>query len=158
MKSIIKNSIKFSGIADNLPDNPYIFKQLNMERTLILPEPKPNILHIVQTSLRVDISKTNLIKIPVITSLKNQSLTGNSLSIEGVLSQKIEYAADVITQMVYATEYTIPFSTFIMLPDDYIIDKSIPVKSYIEDISISLIDERTIFENIILFIDGSHYC
>ncbi|MCT4605596.1 MAG: DUF3794 domain-containing protein [Marinisporobacter sp.] len=157
MKGIIKNSAKIVGIADKLPEHPYIFKQFSIERTLVLPESKPDISHLVEVNTKINILKKKMIKTPAISSLERQVLTGKYLSIEGNLIQKIEYAADVPTQVVHAAEFNIPFCTSIMLPKDYILDTSITITPYIEDLCSSLINQRTLFENIILLMDGSLY-
>ncbi|MBF8984561.1 DUF3794 domain-containing protein [Lutibacter sp. B2] len=157
MNSTINNSIKISGISNNLPKQPFIFKHFCIETNLILPEGKPDISNIVSIMAQVNITNTKVIKTPIITSLERQRLTGTALSIEGELQQKIEYAADVPTQIVHSTQFNIPFGTFIMLPKDYVMNTPIHTTGYINDISLSPIDKRCIFENIILLLDGTLY-
>ena len=53
-------------------------------------------------------------------SREGQILTGWKLIIEGVLDHKIEYVADLPEQSVHSAHFRVPFSTFIILPEDFV--------------------------------------
>lgn len=149
MASIIKNLIEYSGLAEELPhlENPSNFKQFILQENLILPEAKPDIEQIVKVVAEVTITNTRVIKTPKATSLEGQRLTGFKLIVEGELKQKIEYVANVPSQAVHAAHFNIPFSNFIVLPENFKIGTPITVTGYIEDIFTELFDKRTIFKS-----------
>lgn len=154
MASIVKNLIEISGLADNLPENPTAFKQFTVQEMLVLPLAKPDIEQIVKVLAEVVITSIRVIKTPVAISLEGQILTGFKLVVEGEVRQKIEYVADEPTQSVHAAHFDIPFSTFIVLPDTFIIGTPITVTGYIEDIFVEMIDKRTIFKNVTILLDA----
>lgn len=155
MASTVKNLIEISGLADNLPQHPTVFKQFTVQETLVLPEAKPDIEQIVKVIAQVVITSTRVIKTPVGTSLEGQHLSGYKLIIEGEIMQKIEYVADECTQSVHATHFNVPFSTFIVLPPRFAIGTPVMVTPYIEDMYVEMLDKRTIFKNVILLLDAS---
>ncbi|MCT4508393.1 MAG: DUF3794 domain-containing protein [Tepidibacter sp.] len=153
MNSIVENLISVSGISDNLPKNTSIFKQFCIEQNLVLSENKPEIHQIISVILDISITNKKLIDTPIKTSIEGQNLTGKGLIVEGKIKQKIEYASDTPTKIVHGTYFNTPFSTFIILSNDYKIDNSLIVTGYIEDNYLSLLDKKTIFENITVLID-----
>ena len=154
MSSMVKNLIEYSGLADSLPENPKAFKQFSVQETLCLPDAKPDIEQIVKVVAQVVITSTKVIRTPVGVSLEGQILTGYKLIVEGEIVQKIEYVADEPTQSVHAAHFTVPFSTFIVLPSTFHIGTPIVVTGYIEDIFADLIDKRCIFKNVTILLDA----
>ncbi|WP_461204782.1 DUF3794 domain-containing protein [Clostridium sp. DL1XJH146] len=155
MGSIIKGLIEYSGIADIFPENPKCFKQLTVQENLVIPSVKPDVEQIVRVIAEVIITDKTLVKTPVSISAEGQILTGWKLIIEGELVQKIEYVADEATQSVHAAHFKVPFSTYIVLPEEFSEDCIVNVVPYIEDIYIQLIDKRTLFKNVVLFLDAT---
>jgi hypothetical protein len=155
MASTVKNLIEISGLADSFPTNPMTFKQFTVQETLELPEAKPDIEQIVKVVAQVIITSTRVIRTPLAESLEGQRLSGVKLIIEGEVVQKIEYVADVCTQSVHAAHFNVPFSTFIVLPTGFGIGTPLIVTPYIEDIYVDLIDKRTIFKNVTIFLDAT---
>ncbi len=156
MNSIVENLISISGIANNLPQNTLTFKQFCIEQNLILSENKPNIQQIVSVIADIFIINKKIINVPIKTSIEGQRVTGKALVVEGEIRQKIEYVADVPTQVVYGTYFDVPFSNFIMLPNDYKMNNSLIATGYIENIHLSLLDKNTIFENTTVLIDVTY--
>lgn len=152
MANLVSNLIEYAGIADNLPEAPEAFKQFNVQETVCLPAAKPDIEQIVKVMAEVVITSTRVIKTPVATSLEGQILTGYKLVVEGEVMQKIEYVADEPTQSVHAAHFNVPFSTFIVLPSDYVMGTPLVVTGYIEDIYAKQIDKRCIFKNITVLV------
>ena len=148
MASVVRNLIEYAGIADHLPLNALAFKQLNVEETLCLPCQKPNIEQIAKATGEISIKSTRVIKTPKATSLEGQKLTGWKLVIEGELKQKVEYVADEPEQPVHSAHFNGPFSTFIVLPENFRIGIPITVTGYIEDIFVQKLDKRCLFKNV----------
>lgn len=154
MASVVKGLIEFAGLADQFPVNPINFKQFSVQESLIIPDVKPDVEQIVSVFAEVCITNTRVIQTPVATSFEGQILTGFKLIVEGALEQKVEYVADEPTQSVHAAHFRVPFSTFIVLPIDYVIGTPITVTGYIEDIFVELLDKRSIFKNVTILLDA----
>lgn len=152
----VKNLIEYDGIADILPEYPNkygAFKEFSIEETLEIPSVKPDIEQILKISVAVIIKCTKIIETPQGISLEGQIITGRKLIVKGRLNQIVEYVADEVTQPVHAAHFSIPFCTFIVIPEDYEED-SVYVSSYIEDIFIEQIDKRNIYKNITMILDA----
>ncbi|MBW4829552.1 MAG: DUF3794 domain-containing protein, partial [Clostridiaceae bacterium] len=104
------------------------------------------------TLVDIEIINTKVIKTPVSTSLEGQKLTGFKLIVEGMLNQKVEYIACDKEQSVHAAHFRVPFSTFIVLPENYVEGTNVEVEAIVEDIYSQLIDKRTVFKNITFMI------
>lgn len=157
MATVVKNLIEIAGLADPAvlaALAPTVFKQFVVQETLELPEAKPDIEQIVKVIAQVVITSTRVIRTPAGTSMEGQVLTGYKLVVEGEVRQKIEYVADECTQSVHAAHFSVPFSTFIVLPTTYTLGTPVTVTPYIEDIYVELINERTIFKNVIILLNA----
>lgn len=155
MASTARKLIEYQGIVRPLPafTQPLTpFKQFNLQETLEVPEAKPDIEQIVTVKAEIIITKTKVIKTPMATSHERQNLTGWKQVVEGQVKQIVQYVADEPTQSVHAAHYTVPFSTFVILPPDYEEGTAIDTKAYIEDIYAEKLDERRIFKNITILL------
>ena len=161
MATTVKDLVEISGLADNFPVNPTTFKQLSVQETLCIPKVKPDCEQIVSVTAEIVITSTNVVKTPGSAALhaisyEGQTLTGHKLIVEGLLCQKVEYVADEPTQSVHAAHFNVPFSSFIVLPSNFVIGTPIKVTGYIEDIFIELLDKRTIFKNVTVLLDAKY--
>lgn len=152
MAELVRNLIQYAGLSDNIPETSAVFKQLNVEQNYCLPDTKPDIEQIIKVISEVIIKSTKVIKTPVGRSLEGQALTGWKLVVEGAVRLKIQYVADVPEQSVHAAHALIPFSTFIVLPEDFIPGTLVTVRGFIEDVYAQRMDERCIFNNITLIL------
>lgn len=154
MASIVKNFIEYAGLADSLPclQTPASFKQFSVTETVCLPHAKPDIEQIVKVIAEAVITNTHVIKTPVARSAEGQVLTGFKLIVEGVIKQKIEYAADSPEQAVHAAHFEVPFSNFIVLPSNFVIGTPVAVTGYIEDIFSKQVSKRCVFKNITILL------
>lgn len=138
------------------------FTQFTTEETLIIPEQKPDIEQI--TSLMVEASITAYRAIVTPTGLK--------VIINGELNQKVIYTADEPTQAVHSAHFVKQFCTFIEIPlvlpagtsalqllqslgltlDDVLAS---PPNVIIEDISVKLVDGRTVKKCVVMFVWGT---
>ncbi len=152
MYSKVKNLVEYIGLADELPmlDNPASFKQFCLHETTCLPESKPSILQLVKVVSDIAILDTRVVRTPKAVSLEGQKLTGFKLMLEGLLKQKIEYVGDTPAQEVHAVHCNIPFSTFIILPENFKPNTAVKAAGYLEDISSCVFEKRIIIQNAIL--------
>lgn len=128
------------------------FKQISIDENLVLPEESPDILNIISISVDPIITDSRLIEVPLATSIEGQRLTGFKLILNGELIQTIVYTSDTPEQATETIEISVPFSTFIMLPEDYQGVGNEDIEMIVEDIFYTLIDERTIFKNVTLLV------
>ncbi|MCY6369536.1 DUF3794 domain-containing protein [Clostridium ganghwense] len=156
MASIVKNLIEYVGIVDpeQLPEQMTSFKQLTVQENLTIPSAKPDIEQIVRVMAEAVITSTKIIETPIGKSKEGQILTGRKIIIEGMLNQKIEYVADEPTQSVHAAHFKVPFSTFIVLPEDFEDGTVVTIIPYIEDIYVKQVTKRDIFKNVTLLLDA----
>jgi len=156
MANVTRKLIEYQGIASPLPSltSPLApFKQFNVQETLDIPEAKPDIEQVVTVKADLDIVKTTLIKTPSqVVSLEGQKLTGWKLVVEGHIKQVIQYVADEPMQSVHAAHFTVPFSTYVILPPDFEEGTLVDIKGYIEDIYAEKLDLRRIFKNITILL------
>ncbi|MFD3156305.1 DUF3794 domain-containing protein [Haloimpatiens sp. FM7330] len=154
MASVVREFIEYSGLADYMPNNPVSFKQISIQENLSIPVTKPDMEQIVKVMCEVYITNTRVIKTPKATSLEGQKLTGWKVIIEGEIKQKIEYSAHEPTQSLHAVHFNVPFSSFIILPEDFVVGTPISVQGYIEDIFVKKIDKTHIFKNISILLNA----
>jgi hypothetical protein len=157
MAEVLRNLIQYVGISDNIPESSTVFKQLNVEENYCLPAAKPNIEQIVKVISDLKIISTRIIKTPVGKSLEGQLLTGWKLVVEGVIHQKLQYVADEPKQSVHGAHADILFSTYIVLPSNFVFGTVVTVYGYIEDIYVRQMDNRCIFNNITILLN-SDFC
>ena len=129
------------------------FKQFNIESYLSIEEGKANIKNINTARGTIDINSYHVIKTTPNISNEGQYLTRHKLIISGRLNFIIEYAGVDSGDTVYSSDYYIPFSTFIVLPEDYNLGSRIDIEGVAEDIYFKVIDERNFFANIATLIN-----
>lgn len=131
------------------------FKQIMLDKYLIIPMSKPDVEEINDVTATVEIYDSYPIGTPVGTSNEGQILTGNKLVINGVVNVMVNYTALVTTQSVHAAQYSIPFSSFIVLPVDYSNNCPVGVTGIIENIYHQLNGTREIYINIAMLLRGT---
>lgn len=152
MGAFFNDSIQVSGIANCYPDNAKTFKQFQVQMSLEIPTEKPDIEHILQDNINVEICNSHVIQTPCSKSYEGQILTGNKLIVTGKIQQKIEYVADNCTQSVHGAEFSIDFSTFIGLEYNTYQSSTYKVIPYVEDVFIKQLDGRRLFKNVMLLL------
>ncbi|MGO5075977.1 DUF3794 domain-containing protein, partial [Clostridium sporogenes] len=144
--NVIEETVESNSSIINV--GPTSYKQLSREEYVKIPCQKPDAEEILNTLVDIEITDTKVIKTPMITSIEGGNLTGFKLIVEGVLNQKVEYIACDEKQSVHAAHYRVPFSTFIILPENYVEGTNVEVEAIVEDIYSKLVDKRTVFKNI----------
>ena len=134
--------------------------QLFIPEVLCVPCQKPDIEELMSVTARVEIISQRVIKTPMgegasIINQEDTILTGKKLIIEGVLRQKVIYTADVPEQSVHSAHFDVPFSAFIVIPQDIPVTTKFLIEPCIEDVYISSCSKRQIFKNVTLFIKAT---
>lgn len=154
MASITRDLIEYCGISDCLYLDNTSFTQLNVEDEVCLPCQKPDIEQIVKVYSSAKIKNTKVIKTPKGTSLEGNKLTGYKLIVEGELIHKIQYVSDSCAQSVHAANCSIPFISFIILPEDFCPTSYINANVLIEDIYANQVDCRCMYINTTLLLNA----
>lgn len=152
MASITRDLIEYSGINDCLPLNPRNFKQINVEDEVAMPIQKPDIEQIVKVDSNAVIKNTKVIKTPIGTSLEGLRLTGHKLLIEGLITHKIQYVANIAEQSTHTSHFTTPFIAFIVLSESFCTTSQLTASAFIEDVYVNTIDLRCIYINTTLLL------
>jgi hypothetical protein len=131
--------------------------QIFIPEVLCVPCQKPDIEQLISISAVVEILSQQVIRTPgecgiALTNEECTDLTGRKLIIEGVLRQKIVYAAAVEEQSVHSVHFDVPFSAFIVLSPHDPLSRKFKVDVCIEDIFVTDITPRRIFKNVTLVI------
>lgn len=101
-----------------LPLNPTIFKQCAIDAEFELPDPvvAPEAIH--SLSLQICPLKHQIISTPCGTSLTGEVLTGFKLLVHLCLDYTVTYLSDQGSGIPSLYHFTVPFSTFLILPPD----------------------------------------
>lgn len=129
------------------------FKQVSIESYLSILEGKPDVETINTAKGTIDIKSSHIIKTCPNISNEGQYLTGHELIVSGCLNLMIEYTALCSVQEVHSAHYCIPFSTFVILPEDYTAGSKIDVQGVVEDVYYKLVNEREFFLNVTALIN-----
>lgn len=138
-----------------------LFTQFSCEDKVKVPDAKPDVEEIVSVIVEPEIVSLRVINSPKGTSYEGQHLSGKKLSIEIKLKQKIMYISKSAIQSVHVVENECYKSTYIVIPhliygskiEDLIKLKYLVPKITVEEKFAEKIDDRTIFKNLIMFIE-----
>ncbi|WP_432665822.1 DUF3794 domain-containing protein [Wukongibacter baidiensis] len=157
MSSTVKGLIEYLGVSNNLPKAPSSFKHLNLQNTLTLSNADPDINEILKVTADTDVIETKIITTPKATSFDGKILTGWEVIVENQLELKIEYSTGLVNQPIHIVCFSIPYSTFIILPNYFKPSHSVKVSGYIENIHTRHLNKREIFQNTVIFLDAFIY-
>ncbi|MCT4605598.1 MAG: DUF3794 domain-containing protein [Marinisporobacter sp.] len=136
--------------------------QIFIPEVLCIPKQKPDVEQILTLNSCIDIISQRVVKTPEVESsgvlvpnYEGTFSTGRKLIIEGILRQKIIYTADVDEQSVHSAHFDVPFSAFIVLPQDAPLFTKYKIEPCIEDIFICRVSKRQIFKNVTIFIKAT---
>lgn len=153
MSSVIRNLIEYSNNnVDCIPLDVDSFKQINVDNQVCIPVQKPNIEQIVKVTSSAEITNTRVIKTPKGTSLEGVTLTGHKLIVEGVITQKVQYVADVSVQSIHTVHFDTNFITYIVLPEWFNPCSFVIASAFIEDVVAHQENCRCIYLNNTLLI------
>lgn len=123
------------------------FKQISIEEKLIIPIKKPDVEEVLSIDGDIEILKSHIIQTSSAVSNEGQNLTGYKLVVYGRINEVVEYKALDVEQSVHSAHYSIPFTTFIVLPANYKVGMALNISGDIEDIYFNRLDCREIFSN-----------
>ncbi|MGL5416309.1 MAG: DUF7507 domain-containing protein [Clostridium sp.] len=128
------------------------FKQISVDEYLRIPSQKPDMEAINNIEATVEFASSYVIKTPKNYSNEAQNLTGYKLIINGILDQVVEYTALVPEQTVHSAHYRVPFSTFIILPEEFKECDRIDIEGIVEDIYYKEKNCREFFKNVTVLV------
>ncbi|MGL4875838.1 MAG: SPOCS domain-containing protein [Clostridium sp.] len=135
--------------------NEEAWTQISVPQVLSLPLQKPDIEVINKIYNSIEITSTSIINTPVscVPNIEGVKLTGKKLLVEGNVCQTMIYTAGIACNSVHPVNFKIPFCTYIILDPDVDIElDSYCVVPCIEDVYSEILNERTLFMNITMFL------
>lgn len=129
------------------------FKQISIEEYLKIPPQKPDVDQINVANASINIVKCHVVRTNKVKSIEGQILSGYKLIIYGMLKITIEYTACDKSQSVHSAHYDVPFSTFIVLPENYNTGSKMEVDPVVEDVYSKVVNCRLFFANITALIN-----
>ena len=129
------------------------FKQLSIDEYLQIPIEKPDMEGINHIDASIEIKSCHVIETVKAKSKEGQNITSYKLVVSGIMKQSLEYTACDAEQSVHSAHYDVPFSTFIVLPEDYVPGSKVEVKGVVEDIYHKVLDKRNFFKNVTALIN-----
>ena len=127
------------------PLTPSTFKQVSLEHSLELPCDKPDLNAINTIGGEISLLKSYIIKTPKGISSDGQTLTGYKLIVHALFDMSMEYASDELDSCVCTAHYNLPFSTFIVLPEDTTPSTKVHIDAKIQNISWRMLNNRCFF-------------
>lgn len=121
------------------------FKCLTLDSFLKFSLKKPKIKNIEGIYAKVNIQKKHIINTINSKSAENQNLTGFQVIIFGILEITIKYISSEKGDNLFFDFFENPFSTSIVLPDNYNNSQKFDITGSVESIDCSLTDDKTIF-------------
>lgn len=128
------------------------FKQLSLSEYLFVSPEKTPIYEINDLNATIKIDSQTLIKTTTGISKEGYKLNGYKLILHGTLNQTVEYVGDNESQSINSLYYETPFSTYIILPEEFVVGTRIEVVGSVEDVYFKKVDERCFFRNIELLV------
>lgn len=129
------------------------FKQINIESYLGLPEDKVSLETLNVATADVAILNYHIVQTPKATSTEGQSLTGLNLVIRGQLNIMGEYTGLDMEQSIHSVHYSMPFSSFVVLPPNYTVGTQIDTMGVVENIYYKVVDIRTFYIDVSVLIN-----
>lgn len=134
------------------------FKQINMSEYIYMDCQIPSIREINGINANVNIEHFNIIKTPVAISKEGQKLSGYKLIVHGNVEQVMEYISLNEEQSTNSYRFESPFSTYIILPQDFISGTNIEIVGFVEKINSNKINESNFFRSIEMLIIAKTIC
>lgn len=141
-------------IKDFTPITSREWKQIVVPEILSIPECYPNIEEIERVYVNVVITSTRIIETPSSNgNVEGVNLTGYKLIVDGDICQTVVYTADDCHQSLHSINFKYPFCTYIVINNDIdICDDKYCVKVCVEDLFAKVLNSRTIFKSVSLFL------
>ncbi|MPM31904.1 hypothetical protein SDC9_78461 [bioreactor metagenome] len=125
-------------------------KEINISGDFTLLDCQPPIDQITEKNVEVEIVSVEKIRTMKNTSYQGQILTGCKLIVKGNVTLNIEYIGKECNQKVYLANFTVPFMTYIVIPDCCQCVSIDDITATIQDIYIDKIDCYNLYHNILV--------
>ncbi|MGL6106063.1 hypothetical protein [Romboutsia sp.] len=150
-----------TSIQSIYPQNPKYFKEGTICEIISIPSFKPDIESILDFLVWPEIVDANLIEATQGVSNEGILLSGQKLVVELKLRQKLTYVENEPEHSVHANYFETLKSIVVMLPEkfsgkktcDLLRVKRVSITPYIEDVYYKILDERNIYNCILIFVD-----
>lgn len=162
MGEIYKSSQVASILNKELPRKVKYFSEFLVSGNLFIPQDNPDIDNVISLNVYPRIISSKLVETEIGISNDGQSLSGYKLMVEVEIKEKLKYASKNSDQSIHGISFErIIKSVFIVVPGtvngyrvcDLVRKKQIIVRPYIEDVYVTIKDNRSIFQNIIILVD-----
>ena len=130
------------------------WNEISVPEVLTISESKPDIEELLSLSVDVEILSKKIIKTPKptqTTNYENKKLFGKKLIIEAILYQRLTYISKDSSNSIYSCNFSVPVSTYIVLPEPEDLSTKFEVACCIEDIYTCALNNRQIFKGINIF-------
>lgn len=127
------------------------FKHLNLTDEICIQSNLPSIEEINDIKSEVVIKHYNVIESFNGRSKEGQVCNGNKVIIHGYITENIEYTSSN-SQSINSLYKETPFSTYINLPNDFILQNRVNLQAVVENINFIKINKRKIFRNLDILI------
>ena len=128
------------------------FKQLSIGTKLHLPCAKPDIETIGDVDATISIQDSYVIETAPSVSNERQRLNGYKLIVHGTAEIILEYTALLPDQSLHSAHWSVPFTTFVIMPVDYTADMQLEVSAVLEDVDGILLNPRCIEASVVLLV------
>ena len=149
------------GVTEVISQYPYWFENI-INETLKVPDEQPDLESINSLNITVNILRQEVVKTPIASTdnIEGKTLSGRKLIVQGNLCQRVSYTAAEEVQGVYSVDFNVPFSAYIIVPIQYSfngtsvdsLDINYSVNACVEDISMEMVDSRTIQKQVTLLL------
>ena len=143
---------KFNNIIQSLKD--YCWIEISLSDIIKIPKKLSDIQSIIQTYIDIKITSTNLVDTLILknSDIQPLKLTGKMLIVHGVLCEKIIYTSNIYEEN-HCLNFNIPFNTHIIINKNASTNsEKFKIYSCIENLFVKLLDQRTLVNNIHLFL------
>lgn len=153
-----------SDISNIISSYPY-WIQTFINEILTLPSTNPDIDSVVSADINVTVLRSQVVKTPSSTgtNMEDVNLTGRAIMFEGEAEETIVYSADDPLHPYSSVTFYVPFTSYIVVPDEITFTNSInntitddpinitfSINSCVKYIDICLIDGRSLRTNLLV--------
>ena len=131
----------------------HFFTQFNVNRSICVPTNNGKSLILHNSVAHLDINACKVIDTIKGTSLEGQHLSSKKLLVLGTIKFTVYFFIPYICHHLFHLNKTVPFSVFIIIPDNTNEDSVVNLKYMIEDVTSTLLSKHKLFLNASIFIE-----
>ncbi|MGL5347273.1 MAG: hypothetical protein ACRDA3_07970 [Peptostreptococcaceae bacterium] len=133
------------------------FKQGNIENNICISAENPLINEINNIYASIDILNCHVITTSKSKSNEGQVLSGYKLIVNCIVEEVVEYTTYDEYESLHSEQYRFPFSTYIILEEDFDMESKFEIKGIAEDISFKKVSKECFYQNIVFLIVTNIY-